>query len=248
MTAQDSVGLRPDRNRLLAALPGKDLDRLAARMTTVPLAVRDLLYRARGPIDHVYFPLDGVLSQIVVMEDGGAVEVGTVGHEGMVGLSVALGDPQSPVETFCQVPGRAARLPADDFRAEADRGGPLAALVLRYSLAVAAMAAQSAACNRLHSVDERCARWLLMTHDRVGSDRFQLTQEFLALMLGVRRASVTVAAGMLQKAGVIDYTRGKITVTDRPRLEAASCECYRAVRAEFERLLPPPADADDGRG
>jgi CRP-like cAMP-binding protein len=229
----------PVENRLLAALPEKEFDRLAARMTTVPFGVRDLLYRAGGPIDHVYFPLDGVFSQVVVMEDGGAVEVGTTGYEGMLGVSVALGDPRSHPQVFCQVAGRARRLPADEFRAEADRGGPLAGVVRRYALFERAMAAQGVACNRLHGIDERCARWLLMTHDRVGAETFTLTQEFLAQMLGVRRASVTVAAGMLQQAGIIRYTRGKITVLDRDRLEAASCECYRAVRAEYDRLLPP---------
>ncbi|MBX9584407.1 MAG: Crp/Fnr family transcriptional regulator [Gemmataceae bacterium] len=226
-------------NRLLAALPGKEFDRLEARMTTVPFGIRDPVYRAGGPVDHVYFPLDGVLSQVVVMEDGGAVEVGTVGYEGMVGASVAFGDPRSQCQVFCQVAGRGRRLPADEFRAECDRGGPLAGLVRRYMLFQAAVAAQGVGCNRLHGIDERCARWLLMTHDRVGTETFTLTQEFLAQMLGVRRASVTVAAGMLQQAGIIRYTRGKITVLDRDRLEAASCECYRAVRAEYDRLLPP---------
>lgn len=229
-------------NRLLASLPGKEYDRLAARMTTVGFGVRDLLYRSHGPVDHVYFPLNGVFSQIVVLQDGSAVEVGTVGHEGLIGLPVFLGDPVSPVQVFCQVPGHARRLSAADFRAEAGPGGPLHVLAQRYTLAHGAMVSQSVACNRLHSIDERCARWLLMTHDRVGADQFGMTQEFLAMMLGVRRASVTVAAGMLQKAGLIEYTRGKITVRDRPRLEAASCECYRTVKDELDRLLPPAAN------
>lgn len=233
-------------NRLLAALPGKDFDRLTARATTVPFGVRDLVYRTRGPMDHVYFPLDGVFSDIVTMDDGSAVEVGTTGSEGMLGAPLALGADRSPIQVFCQVAGRARRVPADDFLAEVGRPGPLADLVRRYQLALFTTAAQGVACNRLHGIDERCARWLLMTHDRVGADTFHLTQEFLALMLGVRRASVTVAAGMLQRAGVIDYTRGKITVTDRARLEAASCECYRVVRGAFDRLLPPPpADEPD---
>lgn len=235
---------RPDHpvqteNRLLAALPGKEFDRLAARMPVVPFGIRDTLYRANGPVEYVYFPVDGVFSQVTVMEDGSAVEVGTVGYEGMIGSVVALGDDRSQSQVFCQVAGRARRLAAAEFRAETAGTGPLAWLARRYTLFERAVASQGVACNRLHGVDERCARWLLMTHDRVGADTFVLTQEFLAQMLGVRRASVTVAAGMLQSAGIIRYTRGKITVTDRPRLEAASCECYRAVRNEYDRLFPP---------
>lgn len=226
-------------NRLLAALPGKEFDRLAARMPVVPFGTRDLMYRAGAAIDSVYFPVDGVFSQVVVMDDGSAVEIGTTGYEGMIGAAVCLGDDRSSAQVFCQVAGRARKLPVGEFRSELAAGGPLAGLVRRYTRFEGLMAAQGVACNRLHGVDERCARWLLMTHDRVGADTFVLTQEFLAQMLGVRRASVTVAAGVLQSAGIIRYTRGKITVTDRPRLEAASCECYRAVRAEYDRLLPP---------
>ena len=182
-------------NRLLTLLPAADADRLTGRMTMVPYAVRDVVYPPGKRVEAVYFPVAGVFSQMVVMADGASVEVGTVGSEGMLGTEVYLGSAHSPHQVFCQVTGAAWRLPVDVFRDETRAGGPLADLVRRFAQAQLVFAAQSTACGRLHSVDERCARWLLTTHDRVGADTFQLTQEFLALMLGVRRASVTVAAG-----------------------------------------------------
>jgi CRP-like cAMP-binding protein len=224
-------------NALLAFLPDKELDHLQPRLTSVSMAIRDVVYQPNGPIRDVYFPLSGVFSLLVVMSDGAAVEFGTIGNEGMVGIPVFLGSGTSPHRVIAQVPGEALRMGADEFEDELARGGTLSDVLKRYNQALLNQMAYSVACNRLHSIEERMCRWLLMTHDRVGTDQFPLTQEFLALMLGVRRPSVTVAAGVLQRAGLIAYGRGRVLVLDRPGLEAASCECYAAVKAEFERLI-----------
>ena len=225
-------------NRLLAALPPADRDRLLRRADEVTLARGDGVYRSNGPIDHVYFPRTGILSMVIDMEDGGTVEVGTVGLEGMAGLPAFHQAGSSPARVYCQVPPCVCRrIPADVFRAEATRPGPLQTLMNRFAEVTFALSAQSVACNRLHPVEERLARWLLMTQDRVGGDELNLTQQILSEMLGVRRASVTTAAGTLQQAGLIAYRRGKVTVLDRAGLEAAACECYRVVRGEFARLL-----------
>jgi CRP-like cAMP-binding protein len=231
----------PGQNTLLTALPPQERNRLLARMEQVSLGLKDVLYERNRPITHVHFPLTGVCSMVVVMSDGLGVEAGTVGNEGMVGLPVYLGADTSPHRAFSQVPGDTLRMRAKDFKDELARGGQLNDVLRRYNQALMNQMAYSVACNRLHSVEERMCRWLLMTHDRVSADQFPLTQEFLAQMLGVRRPSVTVVAGVLQKAGLIAYTRGRVVVLDRPRLEAASCECYQVVRDEFDRLLGPGA-------
>ena len=225
-------------NRLLAALPAADRDRLVRQADDVTLDRGDVVYRPNGPIAHVYFPRTGILSLVIDMEDGGTVEVGTIGFEGMVGLPVFHGAERSPTRVYCQVPPCVCRrLRADRFRAEVERPGKLRDVINRFAEVTFSLSAQSTACNRLHPVEERLARWLLMTHDRLGGDELNLTQQILAEMLGVRRASVTTAAGVLQTAGLVKYRRGKVTVLDRKGLEAASCECYRVVRAEFDRLL-----------
>jgi CRP-like cAMP-binding protein len=225
----------PGENALLSALPPDERQRL--RLERVSLGIKEVIYEPDGPIPHVDFPLDSVYSLVIVMADGRAVEVGTVGNEGMVGLPLFLGSDRSPYQAFTQVPGDSLRMRAEDFREEMGRQGQLAGLLRRYNQALMNQMAYSVACNRLHSVEERMCRWLLMSHDRVGADRFPMTQEFLAQMLGVRRPSVTVVAGVLQKAGLIAYARGWVVILDRAGLEAASCECYRVVRDEFERLL-----------
>jgi CRP-like cAMP-binding protein len=230
---------KPAQNRLLAALPAKDFKRLEPRLERVPLEFKQPLYNSGEPIRHVYFPTSGVASLVNIMSGGQQVEIAVVGREGMVGLPVFLEAGEIPGRAFCQVPGDAMRMGAEPFQEEAKRGGKLTNLLLRYTQALFNQVAQSAACNRAHSVDERCARWLLQTQDRVGQDQFPVTQEFMAQMLGVRRATVNVAAGILQKAGFITYTRGWITVLDRPGLESASCECYAIIKAEFDRLLGP---------
>lgn len=229
----------PGQNALLAALPPDEAARLRDRLEPVSVGIKDLIYEPNGPITHVHFPLSGVFSLVVEMADGLSVEVATVGNEGLVGLPVFLGAESSPHRAFAQVPGDSLRLPADTFRAELARNGPLHAVLRRYNQALMNQISYSVACNRLHSVEERMCRWLLMTQDRVGADQFLLTQEFFAQMLGVRRPSVTVVAGVLQKAGIIAYARGRVTVLDRERLEASSCECYQVVRDEFDRLLAP---------
>ena len=222
-------------NRLLAALPQDDYARLAARAVEVSFGLRDVMCRAGGPLDHVYFPRSGIASTILVMQDGRCAEVTVVGNEGMIGLTAALGETVVKAQVICQIPCAALRVPAAAFAAEAERDGRLRSVVRRYVRDVIVTTSRLAACNSLHAVVERCARWLLMTHDRVGGDEFPMTQEFLSWMLGVRRATVTLAAGTLQKAGIIAYRHGQVRVLDRERLEAAACECYRAVRDEFDR-------------
>jgi CRP-like cAMP-binding protein len=224
-------------NRILAALPEVDRQRLLAHLEPVPLALKQVLSAPHAPITHVYFPLSGVVSLLTVTEVGEAIEVATVGNEGLVGLSAFLDADSSPGQAIVQIAGDALCMPADALRAETLAGGALQTLLHRYTQGRLTQLAQGAACNRLHAMPARCARWLLMTHDRVGIDDFPLTHQFLAQMLGVRRATVTVAVGSLQRANLIRYRRGHITVIDRHGLEGASCACYRIIRDEFDRLL-----------
>ncbi|HEU0014435.1 MAG TPA: Crp/Fnr family transcriptional regulator [Longimicrobium sp.] len=235
------------RNRILASLPAGDLRRLLPLLELRDLELRRVVVEVNQPIEHVWFPEAGVVSLLGVMEDGTAVETATVGNEGMVGLPVFLGADSMAGQAFCQVTGQAYRMPAGALREEVRRGGPLAELLGRYTQALFTQIAQSSACNRVHPVAQRCARWLLLTHDRVGRDTFDLTHLFLAQMLGVRRATVTEVAGALQARGVIEYTRGVVRIVDRAGLERESCECYRVIAAEFARLLegrslPSPLD------
>ncbi|MCA1651853.1 MAG: Crp/Fnr family transcriptional regulator [Acidobacteria bacterium] len=208
-------------------------------MGTVPLKFKQILHRQGEKIDTIYFPAGGVCSITSTMTDGRMVEVATVGNEGMVGSTAFFGEDVHPGESMVQVPdGFAQTMSVRVFRAELDRRGPFYSLAARYSQALMLLIMQSAACNRLHSVEERCARWLLMTHDRAGADRFKLTQEFLSVMLGVRRPSVSIVAKTFHKAGLIDYGHKQIAILDRKGLEATSCECYRVIQAHFARLLP----------
>jgi CRP-like cAMP-binding protein len=228
---------RNPKNRLLAALPREEYERLLPHLELVPLEYKQILYQPNEPIDYVYFPNNGVASLLTIMENGDAVEVGTVGNEGMVGLPVFLGAKTIPGQAIVQIPGDGLRMRVDVFQNKVTSQSPLYNLLQRYTQALFNQIAQSAACNRLHSIEERFCRWLLMTQDRVGKDKFPLTQEFLSQMLGVRRASVSVVASTIQRAGLITYTRGKITILDREGLEAASCECYAIIKEEFERLV-----------
>jgi CRP-like cAMP-binding protein len=227
----------PRENRLLTALPPDVYEGIRPHLEPVELAMRQVLYQPRKPISHVYFLCSAVTSLVAIMDDGTVVEVATVGKEGLVGLPAFLGAHASPLQAFCQMPGSALRMEASRFREIVERTGALNSLLHRYTQALFNEIAQAAACNRVHPMEERCARWLLMTHDRVAEDTFPLTHAFLAQMLGVRRATVTVVAGMLQQAGLIAYRRGVMTIVNRDGLEAASCECYRVVRAEYDRLL-----------
>jgi CRP-like cAMP-binding protein len=236
MTASSPTNI-PGRNRLLDLLSETERERLVPAMQRIAGKLGDIVFRRGEPLAHVDFPLTGVISLIVIMEDGGVVEAGTVGNEGFAGLPLLLGAESSPAQAFYQVPGEALRMPADVFTDELERGGRFREVMQRYAQSFVNQVAQGAACNRLHPVDQRLSKWILMSQDRVGADEILLTQEVLSQMLGVRRASVTVAAGMLQKAGFIRYSRGVIKVLDRAALEASSCECYHVVRAELDRLL-----------
>ena len=225
------------RNRLLAALPAEEYKRLQPNLENVSLSFKQIVYDVNVPIEYVYFVNTGVVSLVTIMEDGAVVEVATVGNEGMAGLPVFLGADKIPGQAFSQVPGDAMRMRTDAFNSQVTPDTPLYKLLQRYTQAIFNLIAQSAACNRLHSIEERLCRWLLMTHDRVGADEFPLTQEFMGQMLGVRRASVSTAAAILQKAGYVKYSRGKMTICDLAGMEDSACECYGIIKAEFDRLL-----------
>jgi CRP-like cAMP-binding protein len=224
-------------NKILASLSREEYERLLPDLEAVSLPLKQILYQPNQPIDCVYFVNKGVVSLLNVMEDGGAIEVATLGNEAMVGIPVLLGTDRVPAETIVQVPGDALRMKVDVFKREVTPGSPLYTLLLCYTQALIDQISQSVACNRLHSVEERACRWLLQTQDRVDSDEFPMTHEFLSQMLGVRRASVSEVAATLQKAGLIRYSRGKITILDRQGLEGSSCECYQVVKQEYNRLL-----------
>jgi len=225
-------------NRILTALPAADRDRLLRAMTPVSLSIKTVLFEPGQLIDEVYFPLDGVISLVTPLEDGAIVEVATVGNEGIVGVPVVLGGSLA-VRAISQVAGRALRIDTTHLLAELDRREALAMLVQSYVQALFGQIAQAAACNRLHSNEERLSRWLLMSHDRVGVDHFAITHEFLGQMLGSRRATVTLSAGILQAAGLIRYQRGQVTIIDRPGLEGVSCECYGVIKEELDRVVAP---------
>jgi len=229
------------RNRLLAALPPDDFAALAPDLQPVELDFRQVLHRPDRPIEAAYFVESGMVSMLAPLEEGQTVEVGLIGSEGLVGLPVVLGADSATTEALVQMQGDALRVPAPELRDAFEASAALRAVVLRYAQAHHAQVAQTAACNGQHAVVERFARWMLMAHDRAGADEFPMTQEFVAMMLGVRRAGISVAAGILQKAGVIRYGYGRVAVLDRAGLEGASCECYGTVRRQYERLLGIPA-------
>ena len=207
-----------------------------ASLELVTLEVREMLYEPNIPFEYAYFPVDGVLSMLAQLEDDVEIEVATVGNEGMIGLPLFLGSDATPGRAFSQVPGHAYRLPTAGFKQLMQRPSRLTAVLHRYTQALMVQISQGNGCNRAHSNDQRCARWLLQTHDRVGKDSFLLTQEFLAQMIGVRRAAVSAVASRLQQDGIIEYSRGVIQILDRPRLEAVSCICYRIIREEYDRM------------
>jgi CRP-like cAMP-binding protein len=225
-----------ERNRLLRSLRAAAYGQLAPELEPVELTAHQVLWEPDGPIGAVYFPRTAVCSLLTPLSDEMPVESATVGCEGMIGVPVVLGAPATHTKAIAQVAGAAARVDAARFRAWLAAADGALPLCLRYVQALLEQTAQSAACNRKHELEERCARWLLATRDRAGGDRFDLTHEFLAVMLGVRRAGVTVATGLLQRAGLITYSRGQVSVLDAERLEQASCECYRVVREQHEHL------------
>ena len=227
----------PPQNKILAALPGKEYDRLSAHLTPVSFSSGETLYQEDDSIEYAYFPNLSVVSLVTHMKAGTSVEVGLVGNEGMVGLSVALGDDVAQNHAIVQIADGAMRIGTRELKKELKRGGQLQGLLLRYSLTLLKQVSQTAACNRNHNLGERLARWLLLCHDRVGGSELRLTQEFLAQMLGTRRSRVSEAAVTLQHAGLIRYSRGVINILDREGLEQFVCECYQVVRAEFDRLF-----------
>jgi len=235
-----SAALPATANRLLRALPSAAYDRIAPFLTRVKLGLKQTLYEPDATITHAYFPVDGCVSMVSTMEEG-AVEVATVGNEGLVGIPLLHHTESTPSLVFVQVEGAAERIAAGDLLAVMRESEPAERLFYRYAQALFDQVAQNTACNRLHSLEARCARWLLMTHDRVGMERgvnqFALTQEFLSYMLGVHRPAVTIAAGVLQDAGMIRYHRGTITVIDRASLEGAACACYGIMHRGYEKLF-----------
>jgi CRP-like cAMP-binding protein len=228
----------PHQNHLLDALPGGDFERIAAHLEVIPMALGEVLYEPGAKLRHVYFPTTSIVSLLYVMEDGASAEIAVVGNEGMLGISLFMGGETTPSHAVVQSAGHGVRLKAQLLKDEFARFGPMMHLLLRYTQALITQMAQTAVCNRHHSVDQQLCRWLLLSLDRLATNELSMTQELIANMLGVRREGVTEAAGKLQEAGLINYRRGRITVLDRERLEARSCECYRVVKTEFDRLLP----------
>jgi CRP-like cAMP-binding protein len=224
-------------NRILARLPAGDLTRMSSRLERVRSESRSPLWEPNRPIQAVYFPIDSVNSIIAMDDQDGEVEVGTIGNEGLVGLPLFLGARSAPGRAFTQISGESYRLEAGEFLQFATSMPAFRDMLQRYTQAFVVQVSQSVACNRLHSADQRLARWLLSCADRVGSDRFPLKQEFMAQMLGVRRATVSEAASALQERELVRYRRANIEILDRPGLMAAACSCYRIVRDEFEKLL-----------
>jgi CRP-like cAMP-binding protein len=225
------------RNRILASLPAEDLAWLQPQLQPVEVELRQILHRPDEPIEAVYFPESGWTSMLALLSDGRSAEVGLIGSEGMVGLPLLLGGDSSIDEAMVQKAGTMLRLEAGAFRQALERSPALMAAMLRFALAFQQQVTQTAACNGHHALEQRLARWLLMAHDRTSGDEFPMTQEFLAMMLCVHRPGVTLAARLFQQAGLIRYSHGNMTITDREGLEAASCECYGVVRQQFERLL-----------
>jgi CRP-like cAMP-binding protein len=225
-------------NHLIAALPPGDLARLSPEMEFVPLGLGEVLYESGTQLRHVYFPVSGVISLLILTEDGGSAEIAVVGNDGCVGIALLLGGETTLDRAVVQIEGHAYRLPAEALLREFKRGMAIQLLLLRYVQALMTQTAQTAVCNRHHTVEQQLCRWLLLTLDRVRSRHVIMTQELISDMLGVRRSGITQAARDLERAGLIAYERGRITVLDRAKLEAYACECYAVVKKETDRLLP----------
>jgi len=231
----------PKQNQLLAALPEADYQRLLARLEFVKLPLGLVVFESGRKLRHLYFPASGIVSLLYAMENGASTEIAVIGNEGVVGIALFMGGESTPSRAVVQSAGHAYRLKATALKTEFERGGPLQHLLLRYTQALIAQMTQTAVCNRHHAVDQQLCRWLLLSLDRLPSNELAMTQELIANMLGVRREGVTEAAGKLQEAGLIRYSRGHITVLNRPKLEARVCECYAVVKKEMDRLLPDKA-------
>ncbi len=224
-------------NRLLASLPSEEIKALLPHLEQVSLSRRQTIILPDEPIPFIYFPINSLLSLVTVMEDGSTVEAGAIGREGMAGLPILLDAGTTPMRTLTQIPGQAVRVKAQIIKEAFDRGGALRHILHRYIHTTIVVGSQSAACNRLHHLEARLCRWLLMSSDGVGSEELSLTQDFLGMMLGVRRAGVSEAASQLMDKGLIRYQRGRIQIVDKKSLETAACECYGVVKAEYDRLL-----------
>ncbi len=232
-----AVGRRA--NHLLAALPDAEWLRWLPKLESVDMPLGEVLYESGNTLSHVYFPTTSIVSLLYVMEDGASAEIAVVGNEGIVGISLFMGGGSTPSRAVVQSAGSGLRLRAQMMKDEFDQNGPVLHLLLRYTQALITQMAQTAVCNRHHSLDQQLCRWLLLSLDRLPGNELAMTQELIANMLGVRREGVTEAALKLQQAGLVRYTRGKIVVLDRPGLERRTCECYAVVKKEYDRLLPP---------
>ena len=227
----------PTQNQLLAALPVTEFERLAPHLELIPMPLGEALYESGGRLQHVYFPTTSIVSLLYVMENGASAEIAVVGNEGILGIALFMGGETTPSRAVVQSAGFGYRLKAQLLKEEFNRAGPVMHLLLRYTQALITQMAQTAVCNRHHSVEQQLCRWLLLSLDRLDAPDLKMTQELIANMLGVRREGVTEAAGKLQRAGLIRYSRGRISVLDRPGLEQEVCECYQVVKKEFDRLL-----------
>jgi len=229
----------PRKNQLLASLPEAEWERWLPQLEAVDLPLGQVLYESGNVLEHVYFPTTAIVSLLYVMEDGASAEIAVVGNEGLVGISLFMGGGSTPSRAVVQSAGQGFRLKALAMKEEFDRGGPVMHVLLRYTQALLTQMAQTAVCNRHHSLDQQLCRWLLLSLDRLEGNELVMTQELIANMLGVRRGGVTEGALKLQEAGIIRYARGRITVLDRQGLEKRTCECYAVVKKEYDRLLPP---------
>jgi CRP-like cAMP-binding protein len=233
-----SAAPKPQQNHLLAALNSEVLERLLPDLELVDMPLGMVLYESGDTLRHVYFPTDSIVSLLYVMESGASAEISVVGNDGVIGVALFMGGESTTSRAIVQSAGSAYRVPGKRFKEEFNRHGDMLQLMLRYSQALITQMSQTAVCNRHHSIDQQLCRWLLLSLDRLNDNRLAMTQELIANMLGVRREGVTGAAGKLHRQGVIDYSRGLITVLDRPKLESLSCECYAVVKRETDRLLP----------
>jgi CRP-like cAMP-binding protein len=233
----------PKENRLLAAMPAEEYQRLVGSLERMPMSLGQALYESGEPQGYVYFPTSSIVSLLYVLENGGSAEIAVTGYEGLVGIALFMGGETTPSRAVVQSAGDSYRLRASVLKKEFERGGALQHLLLRYTQALITQMAQTAVCNRHHSVDQQLCRWLLLSLDRLPANQLVMTQELIANMLGVRREGVTEAAGKLQADGLIEYSRGKITVLQRARLEKRVCECYAVVKREYDRLLPEGASS-----
>jgi CRP-like cAMP-binding protein len=229
----------PQQNHLLAALSDTERERIYPQLKLVPMPLGQVLYEPGDVLRHVYFPTDSIVSLLYVLADGASAEISVVGNEGIIGIALFMGGETTPSRAIVQSAGYAYQLIGQQLKDEFHRNGEVQLLLLRYTQALITQMAQTAVCNRHHSVDQQLCRWLLLSLDRLSSNQLTMTQELIANMLGVRREGVTEAAGKLHKLGVIRYARGQITVLDRPKLEQLCCECYAVVKKESDRLLPP---------